>query len=188
MAVELQVHHLINKQRKRHGSPNVRWSNQLAALARSQAKYCAKVNRLMHSNRYAFKGGENLAQGGLRFSPHSIVSCWMHSKAGHREYLLSSRVTQAGVGIARSSGKTYVAWAFSDTPVSKSFHPLNKTIKNKITSLNIIAVLSITLVLGGFLYLLTNPGSLVTAIHAIVIGAIIWINKYRITKWLKANK
>lgn len=108
------VHDLINNERKKRGISNVYWSRQMARLAQSQAEYCAKVGHLVHSRRYAFQGGENLAQGGYYFSPRSIVNCWLRSKAGHREYLLSHRVRKAGVGIAKSKGKTFVAWAFSD--------------------------------------------------------------------------
>ena len=86
----------------------------MARLAQSQAEYCARVGRLVHSNKFAFKGGENLAQGNSNFSPRAIVDTWLKSKAGHREYLLSPQVRKMGVGIAKSRGKTYVAWAFSD--------------------------------------------------------------------------
>ena len=86
----------------------------MARLAQSQAEYCARVGHLVHSNRFAFKGGENLAEGGSRFPPKSIVNCWITSHQGHREYLLSPRVTKAGVGISKRHGKTFVAWAFSD--------------------------------------------------------------------------
>ena len=108
------VHDLINGERKRRGVSTVYWSRKMAQLAQSQADYCAKVGHLVHSSRYAFQGGENLAQGGSYFSPRSIVDCWLQSKAGHREYLLSHRVKKAGVGISKSRGKTFVAWAFSD--------------------------------------------------------------------------
>lgn len=88
----------------------------MARLAKSQATYCAKVGHLVHSDRFAFKGGENLAEGGRRFPPKAIVNCWMSSHQGHREYLLSPRVTKAGVGISKGRSKTFVAWAFSDEP------------------------------------------------------------------------
>ncbi len=96
------------------------WSREMARLAQSQANYCAKVGHLVHSRRFAFQGGENLAQGGRNFTSRAIVDCWLNSKAGHREYMLSPRVTKAGVGVARRGGKTFVAWAFSDAPPS---HP-----------------------------------------------------------------
>jgi hypothetical protein len=86
----------------------------MAAFAQSQADYCARVGRLVHSHRHAFQGGENLAEGGSDFGARDVVDCWLRSKAGHREYLLSPRVTKAGVGVARRNGKTFVAWAFSD--------------------------------------------------------------------------
>jgi len=111
-----KVHDLVNYERKRRGVRTVYWSREMARLAQSQANYCAKVGRLIHSNRYAFRGGENLAEGGSNFTPRAIVNCWLGSKAGHREYLLSPRARKAGVGIAKSRGKTYVAWAFSDQP------------------------------------------------------------------------
>ncbi len=111
-----KVHDLINYERKRRGIPTAYWSREMARLAQSQANYCARVGRLVHSSRYAFQGGENLAEGGSNFTPRAIIDCWLHSNAGHREYLLSPRVRKMGVGIAKSKGKTYVAWAFSDQP------------------------------------------------------------------------
>jgi len=113
-----KVHNLINYERKKRGVPHVYWSREMARLAQSQANYCARVGHLVHSKRFAFQGGENLAEGGRRFSPRAIVDCWLGSKAGHREYLLSPRVRKAGVGVAKAKGKTFVAWAFSDAPPS----------------------------------------------------------------------
>gem|GEM_PF-3542783 len=113
-----KVHDLINSERKKRDIPSVYWSREMARFAESQANHCARVGRLVHSDRFAFQGGENLAEGGENFSPRAIVDCWLRSKAGHREYLLSPRAKKAGVGIAKSRGKTFVAWAFSDEPPS----------------------------------------------------------------------
>lgn len=113
----MNVNDLINYERKKKGiSSHVFWSREMARLAQSQANYCAKVGHLVHSDRYAYRGGENLAQGPSNFTSRAIVDCWLNSKAGHREYLLSPKVRKAGVGIAKSGGKTFVAWAFSDDP------------------------------------------------------------------------
>jgi len=101
----------------------------MARLAQSQAEYCARVGKLVHSNKFAFQGGENLAQGGSNFTPRAIVDCWLRSKAGHREYLLSHRVTKSGIGIAKSRGKTFVAWAFSDKRASYPDCPYYKGTK-----------------------------------------------------------
>ena len=88
----------------------------MAQLAQSQANYCAKVGRMIHSKRYAFQGGENLFGGKGNLSPRVVVNTWLKSKKGHREYLLSSIVTKAGVGIAKHNGKMFAAWAFSSSP------------------------------------------------------------------------
>lgn len=109
-----EVHHLVNKERTRRGLPRVRWSREMARLAQSQANYCARVGHMVHSNRCAFKGGENLVGGQGSFTAKEVVKSWMHSKAGHREYLLSPRVRRVGIGVAKRHGKMFVAWAFSD--------------------------------------------------------------------------
>jgi uncharacterized protein YkwD len=126
-----KVHDLINYERKKRGIPTVYWSREMARLAQSQANYCAKVGRLVHSNRFAFQGGENLAEGGRNFSPRAIVDCWLNSKAGHREYLLSPKAKKAGVGIAKSRGKTFAAWAFSEEPPSYPDCPYYKAPRPK---------------------------------------------------------
>jgi hypothetical protein len=46
-----------------------------------------------------------------------LVNIWLKSKK-HREYLLSPRVRKAGVGISKSKENMYVAWAFSDKPLT----------------------------------------------------------------------
>lgn len=89
----------------------------MAHLARSQARYCARVKKLVHSNRFALKGGENLACGSGSFSARAIVKSWMTSPP-HKAWLLDARVRSAGVGIARNKNNTYAAWAFSDQPFS----------------------------------------------------------------------
>jgi hypothetical protein len=115
---EKSVHHLINRIRRKRGLRGAKWSRKMAHLAQSQAKYCARVGKLVHSDRPALKGGENLCGGSGNMSARTIVKCWMTSKAGHREWLLDSRVKLAGVGIVKSKHGTYAAWAFSDQPLS----------------------------------------------------------------------
>ena len=107
------IHDIINQERKKRGLPHISWSSKMARLAQSQANYCAKVGHQVHSNRYAFQGGECLYGQRGKFSPRTAVNKWLGSKAGHREYLLSPEAKKAGVGIARRNGKMFVAWAFS---------------------------------------------------------------------------
>jgi len=110
------VYDIIKAERRKRGMSSMYWSKEMARLAQSQANYCAKVGHMVHSNRFAFQGGENLCGGRGSFSPRTVVNAWLRSKAGHREYLLSPRVTKSGVGIARRNGKMFVAWAFSSDP------------------------------------------------------------------------
>ena len=116
----LIVHRLINGERKKRGIPPVRWNQDLYYLAKQQANYCAKVGRLVHSNRFAFDGGENLCGCKGNMTPRAIVKTWLKSKAGHREYLLSPQVKSAAVAISKSRHGTYCAWSFSAKPVGQA--------------------------------------------------------------------
>lgn len=164
----------------------------MARLAQSQANYCAKVGRLIHSNRFAFQGGENLAEGGGNFPPRAIVNCWLKSKAGHREYLLSSRVRKAGIGISKSKGKTYVAWAFSDGPPTYPDCPYYKPHRPKLQKLkgrggrNLLAlklVLSL-LVIAGFVDIIYRGHILFTHQTSPIIRAIIFLAEVGFWIWL----
>ena len=135
-----KVHDLINQERKKRGTHTVYWSREMARLAQSQANYCAKVGRLIHSKRFAFEGGENLAKGKGNFSPRTIVNTWLKSTKGHREYLLSPRVKKGGVGISKSKGWTYAAWAFSDKPPTYPDCPYYKPSRRKIVKRKTIQV------------------------------------------------
>jgi hypothetical protein len=84
-----------------------------------------------HSRRYAFKGGENLLEGTGYSSPRSIVNTWLKSPE-HRRNLLSPRARKAGVGISKSKGKMFVAWAFSDEPPTYPDCPYYKPHRRKI--------------------------------------------------------
>jgi len=98
-------------------------------LAKQQANYCARIGRLVHSNRFALQGGENLCGGKGSMSPRTIVRCWMRSKAGHREWLLDPRVKVAGVAISKSRRGTYAAWAFSGDAANIPNLPLPEPIE-----------------------------------------------------------
>lgn len=187
-----KVHDLINQERKKRGIHTVYWSREMARLAQSQANYCAKVGHLIHSNRFAFQGGENLAEGGGNFPPRAIVNCWLKSKVGHREYLLSSRVRKAGIGISKSKGKTYVAWAFSDEPPTYPDCPFYKPHRPKLQKLkgrggrNLLAlklVLSL-LVIAGFVDIIYRGHILFTHQISLVIGTIIFLAEIGFWIWL----
>lgn len=113
-----KIYDLVKEERRKRGLPNIYWSREMARLAQSQANYCAKVGHMVHSNRHAFQGGELLCGGSGDFSPRQVVNSWLNSKAGHREYMLSPRISKAGVGTARRNGRTFVAFAFSENAPS----------------------------------------------------------------------
>ena len=127
------VHDIIKSERRKRGIPTFYWSREMARLAQSQADYCAKVGRMVHSSRYAFQGGENLCGGKGSFSPRQTVNSWLGSPR-HREYILSPRVRKAGVGIARRNGKMFYAWAFSDASPS---YPDCPAYKSKATTIRL---------------------------------------------------
>jgi len=163
----------------------------MARLAQSQANYCAKVGRLIHSNRFAFQGGENLAEGGRNFPPRAIVNSWLKSNAGHREYLLHPRVRKAGIGISKSKGKTYVAWAFSDKPPTYPDCPYYKPHRHRpktrgrgsgwVLTLKLFLGL---LVIAGFVDIIHRGYILFTHQTSLVMGAILFLAEVGFWIWL----
>ena len=111
-----RVHTLINAQRKRRGLRPLYWSKGCTNYAQSSADACARLSQLVHARLLGWDGGENLALGSRHFTPRAIVSSWMRSRAGHRENLLNSRATMAGVGVTKKGNRIYVAWIFSRVP------------------------------------------------------------------------
>lgn len=108
---ELATHRLINRERRKRGVRQVHWDRRMYRLAKTHSRSMAKARFLFHSDRYALQGGENCYAG--TNSAATIVKTWMRSKAGHREWLLDSRVRKAAVGITARGKTAYVAWSFS---------------------------------------------------------------------------
>jgi hypothetical protein len=125
------------------------------------------VGRLVHSNRFAFEGGENLCGGKGNLSPETIVKTWMKSKAGHRENLLSPRARKAAVAIATSKRGTYAAWSFSAQAPDPNDCPYYKTRKFKFKN----PFKSKVKVRGGILRLPVKIILILASIFAIVLGA-----------------
>lgn len=110
---ELQVVRAINYQRARHGlrpltytscpdSYGERWALRLRT---SSTLYHQSMTTVMRGCR-ATMAAENIARA--RTSASSLVAMWMRS-SGHRANILSSRVTQVGVGTQCASMCTTVA-------------------------------------------------------------------------------
>lgn len=124
-----QTHRLINSERQKRGLAPAKWSNHMYSLAKGHAHKMARKGYLFHSKRFALSGGENCWMGaGYKDGslPEAIVSSWMHSKAGHREWLLHPQAKTAAIGIAKSKGKIFAAWSFSDQPLHPPKHKHRK--------------------------------------------------------------
>ena len=108
----------INAVRKANGAPPWSYSQSLEDAARSQARLMAQKNTMSHDlgvtlrQRVTAAGymgavGENVGKGYPDLQ--GVIGGWMNS-SGHRSTLLSSKFTEFGLAVARSSnGKLY--WA-----------------------------------------------------------------------------
>ena len=111
---------LINAERRRRKISISRWSHEMYTNAKEQADIMSSAGRLIHSHRYALKGGENCWGGKGYFAKNNdqlardMVRSWMTSPR-HRAWLLDGRVKSAAVAISISRHGTFAAWAFSDS-------------------------------------------------------------------------
>ncbi|SFV36528.1 Uncharacterized conserved protein YkwD, contains CAP (CSP/antigen 5/PR1) domain [Devosia crocina] len=113
-----QILAAINATRKANGAPAWTYNPRLETAARSQARLMASKDTLSHDlgvtlrqrvtdAGYGGAVGENVAKG-YKTLPEAIEG-WLASQ-GHRNTLLSSKFTEFGLAVARtSSGKPY--WA-----------------------------------------------------------------------------
>lgn len=113
-----QIQEAINAVRKANGAPAWAYNDRLEIAARSQARLMASSDTLSHDlgvtlrQRVTTAGylgavGENLGKGYATLP--TVIQGWLDS-SGHRSTLLSSRFTEFGLAVARTSkGKVY--WA-----------------------------------------------------------------------------
>jgi uncharacterized protein YkwD len=115
-----------NAERSNAGVPALRASGRLNQAAQLHADQMARLGRLDHvlsgaqyprpEDRLAAAGyqwssyAENIAMG--QTSAAAVMDAWMHS-SGHRANILSTNVTEIGVGFARdSAGRPYYVQVF----------------------------------------------------------------------------
>jgi uncharacterized protein YkwD len=106
-APELRVVALVNAERQRRGLPTVTPNESLMNFSRSWSQTQASRRRMYHS-----KGPyrENVAVG--QRTPEEVMSAWLNSP-GHRRNILSSGISQIGVGcVASSNGGLYWTQTF----------------------------------------------------------------------------
>ena len=117
---------LTNAERSNAGLPALRISGQLMEAAQLHADQMARLGRLEHvlsgaqyprpedrlaAARYQWSAyAENIAMG--QSTPAAAMDSWMRS-SGHRANILSTSVTEIGIGFARdSAGRPYYVQVF----------------------------------------------------------------------------
>jgi len=125
-AVASTLVQLTNAERSSAGRPALRSSSRLNEAAQLHADQMARLGRLEHvlsgaeyprpEDRLAAAGyqwsayAENIAMG--QSTPAAAMDSWMHS-SGHRANILSTSVTEIGIGFARdSAGRPYYVQVF----------------------------------------------------------------------------
>jgi uncharacterized protein YkwD len=120
--LERRTFDLINQRRDKCGLPPLKWSDDVARIARFHSENMANfnffshtdMNGLMVNDRADFLGirkwqaiGENIAYNqGFENPVEFAVERWMQSPK-HRDNLLSSRWRESGIGIAVTGNGTY---------------------------------------------------------------------------------
>jgi len=113
---------LVNKQRAKHGLPQVRTHSRLLSAARSHSAEMGEKKYFSHSSasgrswssriishgykrtgyRY-WKAGENIYYGsGLYSSPTAVIKAWMASKP-HRAVILTRAFRNIGIGAVKTT-------------------------------------------------------------------------------------
>jgi uncharacterized protein YkwD len=125
-AIASTIVQLTNGERSDAGLPALRTSSRLMEAAQLHADQMARLRRLEHDlsgaryprpeDRLAAAAyqwsayAENIAMG--QRTAAAAMDSWMHS-SGHRHNILSSSVTEIGVGVARdSAGRPYYVQVF----------------------------------------------------------------------------
>jgi len=126
---EMQIHYLVNNERRRKGLGDLYWDDELAQMARAYSRQMAREAFFSHfdrdgnsvverARRSAIRGwskiGENLfrCEGYDEFDSLA-VSGWMGSPT-HRRNLLDRQFNTTGIGVARSrDGETYITQVFT---------------------------------------------------------------------------
>jgi uncharacterized protein YkwD len=120
--LERRVFDILNDERSGNGLPPLRWSNEVADLARSHSQNMADYKFFSHrdtggltvdgrAESYGLAGwrgiGENIATLRGRSDPAvTAVETWMNSP-GHRQNILGGRWSDSAVGVAVAKDGTY---------------------------------------------------------------------------------
>ena len=125
-AIASTIVQLTNAERANAGRPALKTNSRLMEAAQIQADQMVRLGRLEHvlsggryprpEDRLAAAGyewsayAENIAMG--QTTAAAAMDSWMHS-SGHRANILSTNVTEIGIGFARdSAGRPYYVQVF----------------------------------------------------------------------------
>jgi len=125
-AIASTIVQLTNAERANAGRPALKTNSRLMEAAQLQADQMVRLGRLEHvlsggryprpEDRLAAAGyewsayAENIAMG--QTTAAAAMDSWMHS-SGHRANILSTNVTEIGIGFARdSAGRPYYVQVF----------------------------------------------------------------------------
>src|SRR6187455_1617415 len=125
-AIASTIVQLTNAERANAGRPALKTNSRLMEAAQLQADQMVRLGRLEHvlsggryprpEDRLAAAGyewsayAENIAMG--QTTAAAAMDSWMHS-SGHRANILSTNVTEIGIGVARdSAGRPYYVQVF----------------------------------------------------------------------------
>lgn len=125
---ELQIHNLVNYERRKKSLGDLIWDSSLAGMARAFSRQMARESFFSHYDRNGksvidrarqsnitgwSKIGENLyfCSGYDRFDSLAVRS-WMNSSQ-HRRNILDRQFTGTGIGVAQTrDGRTYITQVF----------------------------------------------------------------------------
>ena len=126
---EIQIHYLVNNERRRKGLGNLNWDDDLARLARNYSRQMARESFFSHFDRNGdsvveraeksnVRGwsriGENLffCEGYDNFDSLAVRG-WMNSSE-HRRNILDRQFNTTGIGVAATrDGRIYITQVFT---------------------------------------------------------------------------
>ena len=106
---EIDKQHLLLLNNKERGSKNLEQlleDSELDQLAQKHSEWMAKysfTHSRLNLSKYNYMG-ENIAKG--QETEESVIEGWMQSH-GHRQNILNSNYTHAGIGYVKADGKSY---------------------------------------------------------------------------------
>lgn len=118
-ANEKEVYELVNKVRAQNGLSQLKWADDLAAVARAHSRDMINRKFFSHNNPDGLSPFDRMKAAGISYrtaaeniaygqkTPEAVMNAWMNS-SGHRANILNANVKEIGVGaVADSSGTIY---------------------------------------------------------------------------------